>query len=131
MTTKVTDREVRCGYQGHRQRLEHCDKPDHRERRRPETDRLGNRRRADVALVATTGTRTAGTSVTATTTTAGDTYQVTGTRTATGAGTVTCAGLFDNNTMQSGSMFLAGDFTGIGLAINDSISFTIKAVFDN
>jgi hypothetical protein len=56
---------------------------------------------------------------------------VTGTRTATGAGTVTNAGLFDNATMGSGSLFLKGDFTGIGLAIGDSIAFTIKAVYDN
>lgn len=85
----------------------------------------------DVDLSATSGTRTTGTSSQQTTTTTSDTYQVTGTRTATGAGTVTNAGLFDNATIASGSLFLKGDFTGIGLASGDSIAFTIKAVFDN
>lgn len=85
----------------------------------------------DVDLSTGTGTRTTGTSARATTTTANDTYQVTGTRTATGAGSVTNAGLWDNATMGSGNLFLKGDFTSIGLASGDSISFTIKAVFDN
>lgn len=83
----------------------------------------------DVDLSATSGSRTAGTSSQQTTTTTNDTYQVTGTRTATGAGTVTCAGLFDNVTIGSGNMFLKGDFAGIGLASGDSIAFTIKAKF--
>lgn len=83
-----------------------------------------------VDLAATSGTRSTGTSSQQTTTTTEDTYQVVGTRTATGAGTVTNAGLFDNNTIGSGNLFLKGDFTGIGLASSDSISFTIKAVFN-
>jgi hypothetical protein len=53
--------------------------------------------------------------------------QVVATRTATGAGTVTVAGLFD--AASGGNLFLKGDFTGIGLAIADSILFTIKAIF--
>lgn len=85
----------------------------------------------DVDLSATSGTRTTGTSSQQTTTTTSDTYRVTGTRTATGAGTVTNAGLFDNATIASGSLFLKGDFTGIGLASGDSIAFTINCVFDN
>jgi hypothetical protein len=77
-------------------------------------------------LSSTTGSRVAGTSSQVTTSVASDTYQVTGTITATGAGTVTNAGLFDNSTIGSGNMFLKGDFAGITLAINDSITFTHK-----
>src|SRR5262245_37278825 len=69
----------------------------------------------DVDLSATSGSRTAGTSTRQTTNTTNDTYQVVATRTATGAGTVTNAGLFDNVTIASGNMYLKGDFTGIGL----------------
>jgi hypothetical protein len=83
-----------------------------------------------VDLTTSAGTdHTVGTSSRITTTTTNDTYQVTGTRTATGAGTVTNAGLWD--AASGGNLFLKGDFTGIGLAINDSIAFTIKAIFDN
>lgn len=85
----------------------------------------------DVDLSTGTGTRTTGTSSQVTTTTTNDTYQVTGTRTATGAGSVTNAGLWDNATMGSGNLYLKGDFTSIGLSSGDSISFTIKAVYDN
>jgi hypothetical protein len=77
-------------------------------------------------LSSTTGSRVAGTSSQVTTSVNNDTYQVTGTVTATGAGTVTNAGLFDNSTIGSGNLFLKGDFTGITLAINDSITFTFK-----
>src|SRR5262245_48066319 len=59
-----------------------------------------------VDLTATTGTRTAGTSTQQTTNTTNDTYQVVATRTATASGAVTCAGLFDNATIGSGSLFL-------------------------
>lgn len=83
----------------------------------------------DVDLATNTGTRTTGTSSQQTTTVNNDTYQVLGTRTATGAGTVTCAGLFDNATMGSGSLFVKGDFVGIGLASGDSIAFTFKTKF--
>jgi hypothetical protein len=83
----------------------------------------------DVDLSGAGPARTVGSSSRVTTTTTNDTYQVTGTRTATGAGTVTNAGLWDAT--SGGNLFLKGDFTGIGLAINDSIAFTIKAVFDN
>lgn len=77
-------------------------------------------------LTTTTGTRVAGTSTQQTTTTTNDTYQVIATITATGAGTVTCAGLFDNATIGSGNLYLKGDFVGIGLASGDSIQFTFK-----
>jgi hypothetical protein len=83
-----------------------------------------------VDLTTSAGTdHTAGTSTRQTTNTTNDTYQVVATRTATGAGTVTNAGLFD--AASGGNLFLKGDFTGIGLASGDSIQFTIKAVFDN
>lgn len=82
-----------------------------------------------VALTAGTTDHTAGTSTQQTTTTTSDTYQVVATRTATGAGTVTNAGLWD--AASGGTLFLKGDFTGIGLASGDSIQFTVKAVFTN
>lgn len=81
-------------------------------------------------LTATTGTRTAGTSSRQTTSVANDTYRVTATLTATGSGTVTNAGLFDNTTIGSGNLFLKGDFTGIALASGDSITFTFNAQFN-
>lgn len=81
-----------------------------------------------VDLSTSAGTdHTAGTSTQQTTTTTNDTYQVVATRTATGAGTVTNAGLFD--AASGGTLYLKGDFTGIGLASGDSIQFTIKTVF--
>lgn len=82
-----------------------------------------------VSLAAGTSDHTVGTSSQVTTTTTNDTYQVTGTRTATGSGTVTNAGLWD--AASGGTLFLKGDFTGIGLVSGDSILFTIKCVFDN
>jgi hypothetical protein len=82
-----------------------------------------------VSLSAGTSDHTAGTSTQQTTTTTNDTYQVVATRTATGSGTVTNAGLWD--AASGGNLFLKGDFTGIGLVSGDSILFTIKAVFDN
>lgn len=84
-----------------------------------------------VDLSATTGTRTTGTSAQATTDVTNDSWQLTGTRTATGSGTVTNAGCFDTSTIASGNLFLKGDFTGIGLTSGDSIAFTITADFDN
>lgn len=80
-------------------------------------------------LSATTGSRSAGSSSAVTTSVANDTFQVAGTLTATGAGTVTNAGLFDNSTIGSGNLFLKGDFTGVALAIGDSIAFTFKLQF--
>lgn len=80
-------------------------------------------------LSSTTGTRVAGTQSQVTTTTTNDTYQVTATLTATGAGTVTNAGIFDNATIGSGNLFFKGDFTGIGLSSGDGIAFTAKSKF--
>jgi hypothetical protein len=82
-----------------------------------------------VTLAAGGTDHTPGTSTRQTTNTANDTYQVVGTRTATGSGTVTNAGLFD--AASGGNLYLKGDFTGIGLASGDSIQFTIKAIYDN
>ena len=87
---------------------------------------LFGERLVDLATAAGTD-HTAGTSSRVLTTVANDTYQVVGTRVATGAGTVTNAGLFD--AASGGTLYLKGDFTGIGLASGDSIAFTIKAVY--
>ena len=82
-----------------------------------------------VDLSTSAGTdHTTGSAVQATTSTTDDTYRVTGTRTATGAGTVTNAGLF--TAASGGTLFLKGDFTGIGLANGDGISFTFNAQFN-
>jgi hypothetical protein len=81
-----------------------------------------------VDLSTSAGTdHTVGTSSRVTTTTTNDSYQVVGTRTATGAGTVTVAGLFD--AASGGNLFVKGDFVGIGLASGDSIQFTFKVVY--
>lgn len=81
-----------------------------------------------VDLATSAGTdHTVGTATRVTTTTTNDSFQVTGTRTATGAGTVTVAGLFD--AASGGNLFVKGDFAGVPLAINESIAFTFKVVF--
>ena len=80
-----------------------------------------------VTLAGGSTDHTVGTSSQVTTTTTNDTYQVTGTRTATGSGTVTNAGLWD--AASGGTLFLKGDFGGIALVSGDSIAFTIKAIF--
>lgn len=54
---------------------------------------------------------------------AADTNQWVGTLTADGAKTITNAGLFDAAT--AGNLVIHGDFTGIALALNDQIEFTI------
>jgi hypothetical protein len=59
-----------------------------------------------------------------TTTVTNDTLTITGTRTATGSGTVTNAGLFD--AASGGNLYVKGDFTGIGLSSGDSIAFTFN-----
>lgn len=83
-----------------------------------------------VDLATSAGTdHTVGTEARTTNTKTNDTYRVTGTRTATGAGTVTNAGLFD--AASGGTLYLKGDFTGIGLAIGDAIAFTCDTVFAN
>lgn len=69
--------------------------------------------------------RTAGTSTQVTTTTTNDSYQVVGTITvATTGKTISEVGLFDAST--AGNLFLWADFTGIALAVGESIQFTLK-----
>ena len=71
--------------------------------------------------------RIAGASTQQTTTVANDTYQVVVTRTAASIETITNHGLFDATT--GGNLFFKGDFTGLALAIGDSIQFTDQVVF--
>lgn len=80
-------------------------------------------------LSATTGSRITGTSASYSTTVTGDTYRVTGTYTASDSGTVTNVGLFDASTITAGNLFMYGDFTGIGLAANDAIAFTMDVIY--
>lgn len=68
--------------------------------------------------------RVAGTMTQQTTSTTNDTLQVVWTQTANGSKTITNAGLFDAS--SSGTLFMKGDFAGIALAVNDSITFTAK-----
>ena len=75
----------------------------------------------------TAGGRTVGTESRVTTTNTNDTYQVNGTVTATTAGTITEAGLFD--AVSAGAMLIHSSFTGIAVAIADSIAFTFQAKF--
>lgn len=87
----------------------------------------------DLATPATES-RTAGTDSAVTTTTTDDTFQVTGTITATGTRAITEVGVFDGagsgNPPSGANLAIYGDFTVINLASGDSITFTIKAVLD-
>lgn len=78
--------------------------------------------------------RVTGTSSQQTTTTTSDTYQVTGTITATGTRAITEVGVFDaagtGNPPSGGNLDIYGDFTVINLASGDSIAFTVQVVFD-
>lgn len=58
---------------------------------------------------------------------AADTLRNVATITADGAKTITNAGLFDASTV--GNMIVKGDFTGIALALGESIEFTIDLQF--
>ena len=80
-----------------------------------------------VSMAAGTTDHTVGTSSQVTTTVTNDTYQVTGTRTATAAGTVTNAGLW--SAASGGTLFMKGDFAGIALANGDAIAFTFKVQY--
>lgn len=78
-----------------------------------------------VDLSTSAGTdHTTGTESRTTGTNTNDTYTVTGTRVATGAGTVTVAGTFD--AASGGNICVKGDFAGIALSIGDGIAFTIN-----
>lgn len=82
---------------------------------------------SDNALAAAAGeSRATGTSSQQTTTVTSDTYQVTGTLTASTTRAITEAALFDAST--SGNMDVYGDFSVVNLATNDSIAFTFKVV---
>ena len=59
----------------------------------------------------------------------GDTYQGVGEITASGARSITEAGLFTAST--SGTMILSGDFTAIPLATSDKIEFTCSLQLKN
>jgi hypothetical protein len=54
---------------------------------------------------------------------AADTYRVVGAITANGTKTITNAGTFTAST--SGTLVVHGDFTGVAVNLNDSITFTI------
>ncbi len=72
-------------------------------------------------------TRVAGTSTQVTTTDTNDTYQVVGTITSASGQTITNAGLLD--AVTGGNLYMKGDFTGVPLAISDSIQFTMKVQY--
>ena len=77
----------------------------------------------DTTLGGEVETRTTGTGTRITTTTTNDTYQVTGTVTATGSRTIGEAGLFDAST--SGNLFVRGVLAAtVSLSSGDSIAFT-------
>lgn len=80
---------------------------------------------ADTALSTEVETRTSGTESVVTTTQTGDTYQVTGTVTASATRAVDEAGLFDASTV--GNMFLSATFAVVNLSNGDSIAFTFKS----
>lgn len=78
----------------------------------------------DTALGGEVESRTTGTSSRTTTTSTNDTYQVTGTVTATASRTIGEAGLFDQSGL-GGNMFVRGVLAStISLASGDSIAFT-------
>lgn len=71
--------------------------------------------------------RVSGTTTQQTTTTTNDTWQCTGTMTATGTRAITNAGVLDAST--SGNLLMKGDFSTINLSTSDSIAFTMKIQF--
>jgi hypothetical protein len=90
----------------------------------------GTTANTDTSLFTEAGsTRTTGTPTQVTSSTTNDTYQVTGTSTASGSLAVTNSGLFDNATVGSGNLFAKGDFGTINLNSGDSIAFTWKVQF--
>lgn len=89
---------------------------------------------AIAAAGSTTEARVEGTTSQQTETTTGDTYQITGTLTAAGARTITECGAFDaagsGSPPTGGNMGVYGDFAAVGLATNDSITFTVRVTVD-
>ena len=83
----------------------------------------------DTALeTASAEARTVGTKTQETTTTTSDTYQVVAFFTALSAQVITEVAVFDALTV--GNLFLRGTFSPINVSIDDTITFTIKTVFD-
>lgn len=78
----------------------------------------------DTTLSTQVETRTSGTESTVTTTNAGDTYQVSGTITATAARAVDEGGLFD--AASGGNMAVSWTQNVDNLNTNDTITFTVK-----
>lgn len=70
--------------------------------------------------------RATGTASKTTTTVTNDTFQVVGTLTSASVQTISEVGLFDATT--AGNLYVHGVFTGIPLALGDSIQFTIQIV---
>lgn len=79
---------------------------------------------ADTALTTEVETRTSGTESAVTTTVTKDTYQVTGTQTATAERAIDEMGLFDHST--STSMFMSATLETDTLLSGDSITWTVK-----
>lgn len=73
--------------------------------------------------------RTVGTKTQQTTTTTNDTYQVVALITALSAQAITEVGVFD--ALTAGNLFLIATFSVINVSIGDTVTFTIKTVFDN
>ena len=71
--------------------------------------------------------RVSGTQTQQTVTTTNDTYQCVGTITANAAKTITNAGIFDAS--SAGNLYMKGDFSGLPLNTNDSITFTMKVQY--
>lgn len=82
----------------------------------------------------TTESRTEGTTSQQTENTTGDTYQVVGTIVALGTVAITEVGVFDaagsGNPPTGGNMDIYGDFSAINLAVDDSITFTVRTTLD-
>lgn len=79
---------------------------------------------ADTALTTEVETRTSGTESTVTTTVTNDTYQVTGTQTATTTRAIDEAGLFDAS--STGNLFTSATLNVVNLNSGDSIAWTWK-----
>ena len=72
--------------------------------------------------------RTVGTKTQQTNTTASDTYQVVALITAASAQAITEVGVFD--ALTAGNLFLRATFSAINVSIGDTITFTVRVVFD-